>query len=89
MEDDMLKESKLWKITYATKPPTSTTFYLEALGFTEALAYALAAITHRHPPENAADDILDRLEGILVEAVEPLVVSTHNVEIKHYDTVPM
>ena len=85
----MLNENRLWKITYATAPPSSITFYLEALKFTEAIAYALAAISYRHPPENAADDILDRLEGILVEAVEPLVVSTHNVEIKHYDTVPM
>jgi len=85
----MLKESRLWKITYSTAPPTSTTFYVEAQGFLEANAYALAAITHRHPPENAADDILDRLEGILVEAVDPLVESAHNVEIRHHDTVPL
>ena len=85
----MLNENRLWKITYATAPPSSITFYLEALKFTEAVAYALAAITHRHPPEHAGDDILDRLEGILVEAVDPLVESTHNVEIKHYDNVPM
>jgi len=85
----MLKESKLWKVTYSTAPPTSTTLYVEAQGFMEAIAYSIAAISQRHPPDDAVDDILDRLEGILVESVDPLVESTHNVEIKHYDEVPL
>ena len=73
---------KLWKVAM-NRVPTESVHLFGRTVYVVAPDYELAGAAALSWAVN--DDNRD----CGIEAVEPLVVSTHNVEIKHYDTVPM